>query len=299
MTDKTTPRKQSAADRIAASFIGMLENRVCPWRQTWTSINRRPVNQDGKPYRGINYFVLKAYGASPTNVYMSYNNAKKLGGEVRKGEHGLSVVFASHYNPEKPEKPQDDDGENEKPEKGYFFWKGYTVFGVNQIDGLPERFYQTEKPDGQIDPIEAADEVIGGYEDGPDIDIDGSDPCYAPALDVVRMPPPDRFQSMPAFYAAIFHELSHSTGHEKRLHRQLKPAETSPDSYSREELIAELSAAILMDHCGINAAEITENQAAYCANWARALKELPGRAIVTAAAQASRAAEWILGTRRE
>ncbi len=299
-----TRRKQSAADRIAAEFIAMLDKGVIPWHQTWTSTNRRPVNQAGRPYRGANYFMLKMFGQSPTNVYMSFNNAKKLGGKVKEGSHGVPVVFASRYDPAThttDRTPDADDNADTEPQtvnKGYFFWKGYTVFGVNQIDGLPDRFYQVEAATTP-DPIAAADEVIGNFEGAPEIDADGSDPCYIPAIDTVKLPGPDRFKSIEAFYAALFHELSHSTGHESRLHRKIKSHDTDPDSYSHEELIAELSAAILLDHCGINAADIAENQAAYCANWAKALKEQPGRAIITAAAQASRAAEWILGLRRE
>lgn len=306
MNNDNTPRKQAAADRIAAELITMLEKGVIPWRQTWASANRRPVNQAGRPYRGINYFMIKLLGHSPNNVYMSFNNAKKLGGEVRKGEHGISVVFASEWTPDgkgkgRAENDQDEDSDEEEDRRRVFFWKGYTVFGVNQIDGLPERFYKIdgEGEGAAPDPIAAADEVIGGYEGAPDINIDGVDPCYDIEADAVHMPAPEAFKTTPDFYAALFHELSHSTGHESRLHRKMKGHNTDGEAYGHEELIAELSAAILLDHCGIKAPEITENNAAYCENWAKALKEQPGRAIVTAAAQASRAAEWILGTRRE
>jgi antirestriction protein ArdC len=176
----------------------------------------------------------------------------------------------------------------------------YNVFNVEQVEKLPEKFYRTDAdPVREFSPIESCEMIVAGYQEAPTTRHDGSRAFYAPSTDTVTLPPPSAFLSPEAYYATTFHELGHSTGHPSRLAREgiTDPIMFGSHRYSREELIAEMTSAFLCGRAGIDSEPLIQNSAAYVASWIRVLKGSP-KLVVIAAAQAQKAADWILGERR-
>ena len=241
----------------------------------------------------MNVFLLaftafaKGYGSS---YWLTFNQAKERGGSVRKGEKASLVVFWKQYETK--------DKQTGEPIT-IPIMKYFNVFNAEQVDGI-------EIPDAvkfeplDFQPIEAAERIVAGYVGGPVVSYDGGQQAfYRPSTDTVHMPSKTRFASEPELYSTIFHELSHSVGHSSRLDRKLdtdpKPF-GSPD-YGKEELIAEMSAAFLCSHAGI-APTVIENQAAYVRGWLKQIKA-DKKLVISAAGQAQRTADWILGERGE
>jgi antirestriction protein ArdC len=215
---------------------------------------------------------------------------KERGGNVKKGEKASMVVFWKEY-----EVTDRETGEAKKmPVLRY-----YNVFNASQCDGI-------EVPDAvkfepiDFKPIEGAEQIAGNYAGGPAVEHDGGQQAfYRPGTDTVHLPERTRFASVEEYYSTLFHELSHSTGHSSRLDRKLDTAPKpfgSPD-YGKEELVAEMSAAFLCGHAGIQPTVI-ENQAAYLSGWLTQLKS-DKKLVVSAAGQAQRAADWIRNERGE
>jgi antirestriction protein ArdC len=266
---------------ITERIIDSLSNGVVPWRRPWhTDAPRNLVSN--REYRGVNVLVLQA---SPyeSPYWLTFNQARNLGGTVRKGERGTPVVFWKVSS--------EDRDERDEPEKR-FVLRYFTVFNVAQCDGI-------EAPTGAarpaFDPIDACDRIVFRFDPGPRIDHRGSQACYVPGLDEVWMPRREAFTSPPEYYSTLFHELVHSTGASHRLARKGVVDRTSfaSHTYSQEELVAECGAAFLCNEGGISTATLA-NSAAYIASWSRLLRSEP-RWIVHAAAQASKAADLILG----
>ncbi len=230
-------------------------------------------------------FVLESMGY--TNPYwLTYNQAKTLGGYIRRGERSTPVVFWKRLESER-ENPRTGQVEIiETPLLRY-----YRVFNVHQCEGL----------DGKIPPlafrqfhsIERAEEIVQSMPQPPAIE-NGVRAFYRPATDGVMVPRPDVFNSDETYYSTLFHELTHSTGHPSRLNRFSKnyPPFASPD-YSREELVAEMGAAFLCGHCAILNTTI-DNSAAYLAGWLSKLRN-DKRLVVVAGGQAQKAADFIRG----
>ena len=174
----------------------------------------------------------------------------------------------------------------------------YHVFNAEQCDEIrtPEA-EKTEDDQPPFEPLDAAEQIVAGYRDPPKVDHGGSRAFYRPSEDVVRVPEPKQFETGESYYATLFHELAHSTGHSSRIDRKLDTQLSpfgSPD-YSREELVAEMSAAFLAAAAGISEPTI-EASASYLDNWSRQLKG-DKRLVVNAAGAAQKAADWILGTK--
>jgi antirestriction protein ArdC len=279
---------QSVTDRILAS----LERGTVPWKQPWTSTQGvLPYSlSTGKPYRGINVFLLLlqslASGYSDPR-WGTFRAIKNAGGHVRKGEKGTRVIL---WKPV-PAK-RNDNGETERDQ--YLLLREYVVFNAEQADGLPT--LATDKPEREHAPSEITDAMVDGYLDREHVALvyGGERAFYRPSDDIVRMPHAETFHSPEAFYGTLFHELVHSTGHESRLDR-IEPALFGTDPYAREELVAELGAAMLRALTGVATDDGDEQSAAYIHSWAQRFKDDP-KLIVQAAAQAQRAADLIGGT---
>lgn len=144
-------------------------------------------------------------------------------------------------------------------------------------------------------PIEEAEKVVNNYNNKPLIKIHSSNRAYySPVKDLVVVPKKEQFQSINEYYLVFFHELAHSTGHIKRLSRKdLYSSGFGSEEYSREELVAELAAAMLAGTCGIETESTIENNAAYINSWLRVLKN-DVRLVVKASSQAQKAADYIL-----
>jgi antirestriction protein ArdC len=216
---------------------------------------------------------------------LTFRQAQALGGKVRRGEKGSPVIFWKIY--EKAD-PKAEDGKKRLPILRY-----YTVFNAEQCEGITVP--SLEDPTWtEHDPLEAAEAVIRAMPNRPAIEIGGTRACYSPSRDRVRVPDLFRYEKAEEYYSTYFHELAHSTGHKSRLNREgIVDHHFFGDSvYSREELVAEMTAAFLGGHTGIVNVTI-ENSAAYLQSWIRTLRG-DKKLAITAGAQAQKAADFIL-----
>ncbi len=296
-------RGASVFEVVTDRIVSLLEQGTVPWRADWVRAAAKPVSlATGKPYRGINRFLLAMISqltgyASP--YWLTFHQVRERGGKVRKGEKGSPCFFWKIYECSETNEDHAADQEEEDSARGrfaarYFVARYYTVFNAEQTEGLD--YPRPALPDPAAcgaNPIATAEQIVAGYR-GPTIETKGLRPCYLPLTDTVQMPERRMFFTPEGYYATLFHELAHSSGHSSRLGRiSDNPAPFGLGDYSREELIAELGAAFLCSEAGI-APPVIENQAAYIAGWIKALKS-SRRAIVVAAAQAEKAADLILG----
>ena len=270
---------QTITDRI----IDGLRKGVVPWHKPWCGPQEHPRSlASGKKYRGINAFMLStAEYAAP--YWLTYKQARDRDGHVRKGESGYPCVYWNWTEKENPET-----GEKKK----HPFLKRYTVFNVEQCAGIryPESLAETS----DHVPIEACERLVADMPNRPDIRHGGDRASYWPGSDLVQMPPKEYFESPEAYYGALYHELTHSTGHESRLARPeiTKISSFGGEPYSREELVAEMGSAFLCGHTGIEKMVI-DNSTSYINSWLSRLSD-DNRLVVTAGAQAQKAADYIL-----
>lgn len=279
--------KKSNADireEITNKLLKSIENSgKLPWQATWAQGTSTPCNATtGKPYRGINVLILLA--ASLENEYgdnrwMTYKQAKTLG-HVKKGEKGTQIVFWKFLRKK--------DKDNPDKEAVIPLMRLYTVFNAEQCEGIDAK-------NSVNNPIEACEDVCRGYTDKPFVGI--GEPAYYPGLDKITMPTRDTFNDSQDYYATLFHEFVHSTGHEKRLARtNFMGAESfnnDRERYSFEELVAEMGAAFLCGHTGIQQNQADEdNRVAYLKNWLSYLKSDPDH-LLKAAGLAQKAVDYI------
>lgn len=277
-------------ERITQEMISRLEKGTVPWHKPWkTGPAGFPMNLLTKArYRGINVFML-AIQSFLSPFWLTFKQALLLGGNVRKGEKATPVVFWKWMKTEVPSKE-----EGKSRIKRLSLLRYYQVFNAEQCEGISYPKPPTSAP-SQVKSIAAAEKIVAGYPNGPRIEHQGDQAFYRPSEDVIYSPKWDRFEDMPAFYSTLFHELTHSTGHEKRLARQslVDLCPLGSTNYSREELVAEMGAAMLSGEAGIENVTI-QNSASYIAGWLKRLQD-DRRLIVIAAAQAQKAVDHILG----
>jgi antirestriction protein ArdC len=287
----TTPRVD-VYTRVTNRIVEELERGVRPWLRPWNAEHAagritRPLRHNGQPYNGINILMLWAEAedrgyACP--IWMTYQQATELGGQVRKGEHGTKVVYASKFTKSETNEAGDE-MEREIP-----FLKEYTVFDVEQIDGLPGHFYQLkEAPKEKMQRVDHADRFFANTK--ANIRHGGNQACYSMTADYVRMPPFECFRDSESYCATLAHELTHWTRHSSRLNRDFGRKRFGDEGYAVEELVAELGAAFLCADLAITA-EPREDHASYIEHWLKVLKD-DKRAIFTAASHASRAVDYL------
>lgn len=274
-----------AFEIITDRILSALDAGTIPWRKPWTcgGVPRNLVT--GKPYRGLNVFLTVMQGhASP--YWLTFKQAQERGGQVKKGEKGTPVIFWNWRT------RQVEGKEGEIEEKEIPFMRYYTVFNLAQIDGIAT----PEVQGGEFVPVLSCEDVIKNMQQAPVIQDGWARASYNPVSDIVKMPPRRAFKRESGYYATLFHEITHSTGHSSRLDRKTITEKTKfgSEDYSKEELVAELGAAFLCGHTGIEQ-ETIENSAAYIASWRAKLSE-DKRLIISAASQAQRAADFILGS---
>ena len=266
---------------VTQKILDQLEKGVIPWRKTWNG--SKPINYiTRKPYRGINTLLLPFGGE-----YLTFKQCKDLGGSIRKGEKANMIIF---YKPLEIEK------ENEEKAKTIPYLQYSNVFHLSQCEGITSKL-EPVVIDNSIEPIEQAQRIFDNYILQSSVKVQhiaGSNKaCYSPSDDTITLPVVGQFESAESYYNTAFHEAAHSTGHETRLNRISKSAAFGNGDYSREELVAEIAAAMVMSSAGIEQPETFENSVAYIHGWSKKLKE-DKKAIVFAAGQAQKAADLIL-----
>ncbi|MDX0174516.1 zincin-like metallopeptidase domain-containing protein [Sinorhizobium meliloti] len=287
--------KTDVYERITGRIVAELEQGVRPWLKPWSAEHAagritRPLRFNGMPYQGIN--VLMLWGESVAKgfaapIWMTFKQAQEMGGHVRKGEHGSLVVYADRIR-----KTERDEATGEEAEREIPFLKGYTVFNVEQVEGLPQHFFGLAEP--RLDPVQRnarADEFFAAV--GADVRHGGDRAYYTMAEDRVQMPPFEAFRDAESYYATLAHELTHWTRHPSRLERDFGRKRWGDEGYAMEELVAELGAAFLSADLDLTP-EPREDHAAYIGSWLEVLKN-DKRAIFTAASHAQRAADYLNG----
>jgi antirestriction protein ArdC len=275
----------SVPEIITESILKQLQQGVAPWRKPWsTSIPRNLISK--KPYRGLNVFLLATHGyGSP--YWLTFNQAKQLGAYVRQGEKSTIVSFwkLNEYAKENRET-----GETEN--KTSALLRYYRVFNIEQCEGLKSLHGDDRKP---VNPMAECESIVQQMPNAPRIE-QHSCAFYRPSADIVGMPSRNCFESAEGYYSTLFHELTHSTGHILRLNRFEENStdhQFGSESYSKEELIAEMGAAMLAGMAGISQATLS-NSAGYLQSWIDRLKS-DSRLIISAASHAQKAADYILG----
>jgi antirestriction protein ArdC len=278
--------------KITDQIVAALETGVRPWHQPWKAEHSagritRPLRGNGVPYQGINVLMLwsaaieKSYAAP---IWMTFKQALALKAHVRKGEQGSLVVYADKIIRTKTT----DSGE--EAERAIPFMKGYTVFNVEQIEGLPEHYYG--KPEVRTDPVQRIDRAEEFFAaTGANVVHGGSRACYIPSTDNIHMPCIDFFRDAESYYAVRAHETCHWTRHPSRLDREFGRKRFGDEGYAMEELVAELGSAFLSADLELTP-EVREDHASYIASWIKVLKN-DKRAIFTAASHAQRAVDFL------
>lgn len=273
---------------VTNRIIEHLEKGVVPWHKTWTEAGLPKNLITKKEYRGINVWLLSALNYDQ-NYFLTFNQVKDLGGSVRKGEKSHEVVFWKWLERENP----DTDKTERIPMLRY-----YRVFNISQCEGIPmDRI--PEKVNKINNTIESCEKIINEMPHRPRIQHNEQRAYYNKLSDCVNMPKIETFDKSEDYYAALFHELVHSTGHGERLNRKelLESRGMQSENYAKEELTAELGASYLKSHAGIPIEQL-ENNAAYIQYWLGHLKN-DKRFIVNASSQAQKATDFILSIKNE
>ena len=270
---------QMVTDRI----IAQLEQGIIPWNKPWTGVRGGAYNRiSKKAYSLINQMMLRHDGE-----YATYKQWQDIGGQVRKGEKAEQVVFWKIM----PKKEQNEEGE--EVVRHIPILKYYSVFHISQVDGVEP----LEKPElKDTEPIEDADAVLMDYikREGIKLEQEASDKAYyAPLRDLIHLPLIEQFEEASEYYSTAFHEATHSTMKESRCNRPQKFAAFGSESYSKEELVAEIGSATLLNIIGIETPGTFKNNTAYIQNWLQVLKN-DNRFVISASSKAEKAVRYIL-----
>jgi len=281
---------------VTDKIIEELERGCVPWHKPWKTssdgVRMATSFISRKPYRGVNTFLLalaRFKAGYDSNYWLTFKQIQSLGGSVN-GQRSEMVVFWKLLG-----KP----AENPTPEKetAYFpMLRYYRVFNLDQVEGIAK---QTGRNFREFEPIAEAETIAANYEQQITVRHGGTRAYYQPSNDSIRMPDRASFDSPEVYYSTLFHEFTHSTGHESRLSRAgiTETHYFGDEVYSKEELIAEMGAAMLCGTVGIENKTI-KNSAAYIQSWLSKLRD-DKRLVVHAAAAAQKAADFILGNRAQ
>ena len=271
---------------VTDRIIAELEAGTVPWHKPWTCAQPAISHTTGKAYSLLNQLLLGGRGGE----YVTFQQAQKEGGHVRKGEKASMVVFWKWLTVE-----DEDTGD----EKDVPFLRYFSVFHIDQCEGIAPKFRASEPQ--IITPAaanDAAEAVIYDYIAASGVKLvsrESSEAFYRPSTDTVVLPLIKQFADTAEYYSTAFHEMIHSTGHKTRLDRLEKTAFFGSEAYSKEELIAEIGAATLVNHGRLETSRSFRNSAAYVQNWLQVLRN-DKRFIVSAAGKAEKAVNLILGT---
>ncbi len=284
--------KKSVYEIVTERILEKLEQGTVPWRKPWAGGGCPKNLVSGKEYRGVNVWLLGSQDFS-SPYWVTFKQAKQLGGTVRKGERSTPCIFWKFLN-----RDTENPVTGEIQSKQIPLIRYYSVFNVEQCDDISHKRLEAQQEEpAPFNRIEAAEAILASYPDAPLISQDGRGSAYyRPSTDSIHIPERETFTTEAHFYATLFHEMTHSTGHESRLARPgvSNPIRYGSHEYSQEELVAEMGAAFLLAEAGIDSESLTSNSAAYVASWLNALKNDP-KLVVLAGAQAQKAADHITG----
>lgn len=279
--------KTNVYEMVTERIIAELEKGVIPWEKPWTGVKSGAYNRVSKrPYSLLNQMLLKH-----TGEYATYKQWQDLGGQVKKGEKSEIVVFWKIFEAEETNK---DTGEKET--KKIPLLRYYNVFHISQVEGVEP--LKPEQLNDEVEPIEEADKIITDYITREHIEFTecrSNEAYYSPSQDAVVVPMKEQYKVINEYYSTTFHELTHSTGHKNRLNRLETGAVAAfgSETYSKEELVAEIGSASLMNLLGIETVKTFRNSAAYIQSWLQVLRN-DNKFIVSASSKAEKAVNYIL-----
>lgn len=284
---KSKAPKRSSADiyqDVTDRIIAAIETGCAPWQRPWERHGpcAMPRNGHGRPYSGINVMLLWAAAQQAgyrDPRWLTFNQAKKKGGQVRRGERSTQVILWRQITVKDDDEATDDDAQS----RTIWVIKTFNVFNAEQVEGLGDFVPPVAVP-GRVDALIAAS--------GADLRHGGGRAFYNTTADFIRMPNRDAFQSEAHYHATALHELVHWTGAPHRLEREFGER-FGDNAYAVEELIAEMGAAFLCAQLGVTAEGEHQHHAEYLNAWLTVLRA-DSRAIVTAASAARKAAEFVL-----
>ena len=278
----------SIYETVTNRILSQLAAGQIPWRKTWKTGLPKSLTS-GKEYRGINILVLGSTEYD-SRYWVTYREALRLGGHVRKGERATPVVYWKWRTPEELAKRTAQTGQDHLAPCVPFV---SAVFNLDQVEDIA-------RPDDDLQPrpedrLQVADLMVDVMPDKPEIvHAITADPAYSPRLDQVILPHLSQFESADEYYAVLFHELAHATGAPRRLNRFAEAEGDRVEKYSFEELVAEFGAAFLCGFAGIQNPDTEAMQASYIEGWARVFRQ-DSRILIRAASAAQRAADYIRG----
>ena len=278
--------KTNVYEMVTERIIAELEKGVIPWEKPWTGVRSGAYNRVSKrPYSLLNQMLLKH-----TGEYATYKQWQDLGGQVKKGEKSEIVVFWKIFEAEETNK---DTGEKET--KKIPLLRYYNVFHISQVEGVEP--LAPEQLNDEVEPIEEADKIITDYITREHIEFTecrSNEAYYSPSQDAVVVPMKEQYKVINEYYSTTFHELTHSTGHKNRLNRLETGAVAAfgSETYSKEELVAEIGSASLMNLLGIETVKTFRNSAAYIQSWLQVLRN-DNKFIVSASSKAEKAVNYI------
>ena len=257
----------TAREIITKQIIQSLEKGVIPWKRPWSTV--RPMNVDGRPYSGVNMFMLSFLNYTDPR-FITKKRCLEMGGRIKYAEFSKSHLVVWYMNNKKTQ-TNTRTGEEETIFSGRRPMY-YQVWNVEQCEGL--NLKPLEIPTIEFNPLDKAEEVDRLYISKPKVTHGGDVACYFPMFDKINMPCPEFFHSIEEYYSTKFHEYAHSTGHVSRLNRELNTSKLD-GGYAREELVAEMTTAFLFAECGIDSPAVRENNEAYLGSWIQKLQNDP------------------------
>ena len=271
---------------VTERILEQLEQGIIPWHKPWTGTAGAWSRSTGKAYSLLNQWMM------PQGEYATFNQIKKEGGKVRKDSKGYPIVF---FKPMPIEVEDKETGELKI--KTVPVLKYFTVFNIEQqVEGL-ELKHHKEDVENNNEPLETLESLKNDYLERSGVTLEhmkGNKACYSPATDKITLPLMEQFDGIEEYYSTAFHEMAHSTGHVSRLNRIKKAAAFGSDDYGKEELIAEITSAAVLNETGIETSGTLRNSAAYIQNWTNAIRG-DNKLIVHASSKAQKAFEMIMG----
>lgn len=294
VTKMTQKKCKSVYQIVTDRVLEEMKNGVIPWQRPWHGIMDGAVSYETlRPYSFLNQLLLGRPGE-----WLTWNYIQQHGGKVKKGaKSGLITFWKTYLAGKDGEEVQEGTEESKTAEKRWVL-RYYRAYHIEDVEGIESKLAKTVRRKNDIRPIDAADKVVQDYigRNRPlRLEVEASNrACYSPSRDVVSVPLLEQFDIPEQFYGTLFHELGHSTGHPSRLDRKAGMGGKFGDpEYAKEELVAELTAAMVCDSLGFECERAFKNTVAYLQNWMSAL-ENDERLIVYAASRAEAAAKYIL-----